>query len=201
MDFREVAKLWQRCGWMGATIWCSVALVVICIGITGCILLLHSSIKRVALTCVSEATPVVDAAYRYRQSVGMWPENLDDLVPDYLSPAAAEKLKQDHISYSWGGYDVPPMVRMHAAYHLRVDYFFPKWNNDPDQGWHITCEGDPFSAAPRTPIRVVDVDAPLSIEVRNKMIAELERRIKRDPANADHKSKVQSLMAIEGKVN
>lgn len=201
MGFREVLKRWQRCGWIEETIWCSVAIVVISIGITGCILLLHSSIKRVALTCVSEATPVVDAAYRYRESVGIWPENLDDLVPDYLSPAAAEKQKQDHISYSWGGYEVPPMVRMHAAFHLRVDYFFPKSNNDPDQGWRITCEGDPFSAAPPTPVRVVDVDAPLSIEVRNKIIAELEKRIRRDPGNSDHRNKLQSFMAIEGKDN
>lgn len=155
-----------------------------------------ANIRKTAATCVTDATPVVEGICRYREAVGLWPETVEDLVPDYLDRVPAERQAN---SYSWGGYDASPMVRMWAAYHIRVVYFFPRSTDDPEQGWQITCEGDPLKIDPPPTTRRIDLEPPITEGMRQKMIRELERRIQRSMehpnhgGNVDHKAKLESV--------
>lgn len=145
---------------------------------------------------IAPGLPVAEAMCAYRIERGLWPQYLEDLVPEHLSALPADS-ETHRWHYSWNPW---------AA---RFDGWFPRnprtevsfqasRGEEPAWYWSATGEGpDPYVRLdlPLLDASRVGVDDAVLLTWRLK---ELRRRIKREPAKRDHRQGLVShLVAAE----
>lgn len=124
-----------------------------------------------------EVTHLVEAVYRYRNDRGLWPQYLDDLVPEYADDTGPTEWR-----YFWSKYaaDSAPTLHLDGPYHMSLTYHFPFVAlAGKTEGWECSFEGD------RLPVAVVQtIPEPPRMprgERITRILAELERRVQREP--------------------
>jgi hypothetical protein len=72
---------------------------------------------------IDRGKPLVEAVYRYRASTGLYPETLDDLVPDYIA------VKPKDWRYTPPSVGQPPRLQLHGGFHSYLSYYFARSTN------------------------------------------------------------------------
>jgi HAMP domain-containing protein len=174
-----------RSGRRRRTLWTFVATLVV-LGIAVALLAYRYNPLRRFPERAHEATAVVDAVYRFRNDTGLWPEDLLELIPDYIHEIPAEW------EFIWGGYDNarPSALRLLGPLHTKLEYTFlasvsavPAFQDT--HGWRATCEGDSLPVHVR---QFVPKLVPRDENDRLKLALRiLEQRVQREPNVEDHK--------------
>ncbi|WP_165224753.1 hypothetical protein [Aquisphaera insulae] len=90
---------------------------------------------------IEKGRPLVQAVYAYRSDVGLYPERLEDLVPDYLAAVP------EGWQYRAPAEGVPARLQLHGAFHSFLSYYFARpvdsrWPADFwPEGWEYNQEG------------------------------------------------------------
>lgn len=148
---------------------------------------------------------IVDAVYGFRAAHGLWPQYLEDMVPDLLEPDVLDPMPASLGGGRWF-YDLTPVaddtapsgVRIlpslstrlpeHARSHVGYDF-------DPrDPAWQFfgNAQGS------RVPYRPADVPLRSAPELLPAAVAEMDRRITREPGEVEHRrTKAGLLMAAD----
>jgi hypothetical protein len=131
---------------------------------------------------IDSARPLIQSVYAYREMHGLWPVDLADLVREHL-PA----VPRDDWKYTWrpdGGCSLmctlsiePPdsierRIRLAYAFGAEED----GWYSDIHGGFVLLDAGPPVPPRPRLPRG----------ELIERVVAEYDRRIGRDPRNSIH---------------
>ena len=127
-----------------------------------------------------EGQPIVEAIERYWGETGLWPEYLEDLVPEYLAGAPGPQ---------W--YWEPGVSLLKNA---GVVDTFVRYDFGSPGGWvQINAAGQEQGLAVARVAR--GGEAPLALEkVREKRLKELEKRSKREPRVMEHRRMQVSLL-------
>ena len=131
--------------------------------------------KEEATAWAERGRPVVEAIYRYKHAQGLWPQRLDDLVPRF---ATAEQVEPwDYWWSHWGGWEVSNRTQFPqgcAAY--RKDRFGTGWVRSLREGEEPLAVEQP----------VPEPEAVAEEELDRRILAELRRRIEREPGEMAH---------------
>jgi len=100
------------------------------------------SLRRSLAYRARSVAPLVDGAYEYRSQHGCWPDQLTDLVPNYIDTLPGRE---------WQYYYLPPPedvaeLRWQGRMHTKLGYVFePSMDSASDKGWYASTEGNPIS--------------------------------------------------------
>jgi len=133
-----------------------------------------------------EAVELVAAIETYHRDVGLWPQYVEDLQPQYLSQLPRKW------TYYWSEYeDHGPCVFLHGDARSRLEYLFPPDIHDRPAGWRLVWELGPVHfgelASP------VDRAVVSREELGRRRLKELQRRIDREPDNEAHEREMRQL--------
>jgi len=138
-----------------------------------------------------EANDVVVAVYRYRNEHGLWPQYVEDLLPEYV-----DHLPPAGWRYNWGGYDQDCVVLLlHGPYHMILSYEFPSGGSSQEQPrWRCTEEGDPV---PVPVEQKIPQQSQIAEDERSRRIREeIQRRIDREPAEEEHRQAMEHYVGM-----
>lgn len=159
---------------------------------------IYSSIMDQSFNRKAEATKTVEAIYKYKYEIGLWPMQIDDLIPEYLDPADKPPA---HWEYIWSGYDEKynHELRTRGALHTHIFYKFPKAKSTHDVGWHTEMEGDPVSMDTRQSIPQIGNASVEELSLRTE--AELNRRIQTASGEREKMLHEKELMKLKSVLN
>lgn len=129
----------------------------------------------------AQGQPIADALYRFKQEVGLWPEGLEDLVPQYLEgvPSGWQYRRANR----WSGWTL-----QHYDHGL-------VWLTNDRSHWAVGL-GRAMRIMQDRPAPALHVSVDPAI-LTERVFAELERRIERNPADIWHwQGKISLLMKL-----
>jgi len=145
---------------------------------------------------IKEGQPVAQAIYHFKAERGLWPEYLDELVPDYLSPEQFKQVEKQEWEYTLVQRDGRPGLsrRIREMHRTHVGYDFepekPSWIVFGDEEKRLLQIMSPPSFPPLPHDQLV-----------SNQFAELDRRIRRSSGQIvmEYRRQQISLLLSEGR--
>jgi len=145
--------------------------------------------KEAAAAWAERGKPVVEAVYRYKHTQGLWPHRLDDLVPRFATAAQVEPW--DYWWSHWGEWEVSNRTQFPGGCALYRKGRF-------GTGWVLSLrEGEePLGVEQPVP----EPEAVAEDELDRRILAELRRRIEREPDEMAHAQGLISRLIRHGRL-
>jgi tetratricopeptide (TPR) repeat protein len=142
---------------------------------------------------ITEGQPIAAAIYHFKADRGLWPQYLDDLVPDYVSQNAFGKIETSWY-YTIARDGRPGLSKATDQRRTHVGFDFdpvkPSWLIYGDEDNRVLKTMTPASAAGGgSAVTTLPAE-----KVADNELAELDRRIAREPQMMEHRRAKASLL-------
>jgi hypothetical protein len=134
------------------------------------------------------AKPILDAVYRFDHQNGLWPNDLDELVPKYVKEeqVAGWRYNTHHDGY-W------TLINYAGYPHTAVQFRYLK---DKGGQWEVSWgEGQAELKVPYTPLPLEKLPAE---EINKHLLATISKRIERHPGQIIHHKGLITVLADRG---
>jgi hypothetical protein len=160
---------------------------------------------------IARGNEIVNAVHAFRATHGLWPQYLEDLVPDYLPPTVLDPLPKSQGGGRWF-YDLTPVPDDTAPSGLRtlpsLSVTLPEskrahlgYDFDPqDPAWHLFGDVETDSRTPYRPPPSPAATRPAA-ELLAAALTEMDRRIEREPGDVEHRRRKAGLLMTAGRLN